>query len=172
MDYTPTGNPVDGALGDAAEIQAEFALIQAAIASKADSDSPVLISPELGNATATSVLTNSASVSGYTTGAGAAVTQLTSKSTGVTINKPCGKITTHNENLAAGAVAGFTVSNSLVSADDVIILTPKDGNGYKYRFSVYSVTNGSFVIAVKNDTAGPLAEALPINFAVIGSSES
>lgn len=42
---------------------------------------------------------------------------------------------------------------------DPIVLTPKDGNGYKYRFSVYSVNNGSFVIAVKNDTAGDLSEA-------------
>lgn len=55
MDYTPTGNPVDGALGDAAEIQAEFALIQAAIASKANSNSPTLVTPTLGVASATSI---------------------------------------------------------------------------------------------------------------------
>ena len=34
---------------------------------------------------------------------GGAVTQATSKSTGVTLNKPCGAITTHNAALADGA---------------------------------------------------------------------
>lgn len=33
---------------------------------------------------------------GYATGFGGTITQATGKSTGVTLNKPCGTITTHN----------------------------------------------------------------------------
>lgn len=163
---SPAGSDTVGTTMD------DYLRAHASIIARISAGTDALATPALGNATATSVLSNSAALSGYTTGAGGTVVQATSKSTAVTLNKPCGKITTHAENLAAGAVVGFTVNNSLVTADDVIVLTPKDGNGYKYRFSVYSVNNGSFVIAVKNDTAGDLAEALPLNFAVIAASES
>jgi hypothetical protein len=40
---------------------------------------------------------------GYSTGAGGAITQGTSKSTAVTLHKVCGSITMHNAALAAGA---------------------------------------------------------------------
>jgi hypothetical protein len=48
---------------------------------------------------------------GYATGAGASVTQLTSKSTAPpAINKDCGQIVTNNAALAAAGVVSFTVS--------------------------------------------------------------
>ena len=51
---------------------------------------------------------------------GGAVTQLTSKSTGVTLNKPCGAITLHNASLTGDAEVTFTVTNSEVAATDVV----------------------------------------------------
>lgn len=158
---SPAGSDTVGTTMD------DFIRAHASIIARISAGTDALVTPNLGAATAASVLTNTADLSGYTTGAGGSVTQSTNKSTAVTINKPCGRITTHAENLATGAVVGFTVNNSLVTADSVIVLTPKDGNGYKYRFSVYSVNNGSFIVAVKNDTAGDLAEAIPLNFAII-----
>ena len=46
---------------------------------------------------------------GYVTKQGAAVTQITSRATGVTINAMCGTITTDTTSLAAEASARFTV---------------------------------------------------------------
>lgn len=115
---------------------------------------------------------SSSDLVGYATGAGEAVVQATSKSTGVTINRPCGKITTHDASLAANAIVGFTVTNSVVRATDTIVVNVKDGNGYKYRVFPYSINNGSFVLGVQNVTAGALAEALPINFAILAAVDS
>jgi hypothetical protein len=49
---------------------------------------------------------------GYATGAGGAVTQATDRTTGVTLSKLTGQITTNNASLAAGAEAEFTVTNT------------------------------------------------------------
>ena len=47
---------------------------------------------------------------------GGAIEQLTSKSTGITLNSRSGKITTHNASLAANGVVSFTVTNSSITA--------------------------------------------------------
>lgn len=64
---------------------------------------------------------------GYTAGAGGTVTQATSKSTGVTLNKLSGRVTTHNAALAAGAEITFTVTNNTVAATDVPLLALQSG---------------------------------------------
>ncbi len=46
---------------------------------------------------------------------GGAVTQLTSKATGVTVNAPSGAITTDDASLAGNAEVTFTVTNSSVT---------------------------------------------------------
>ena len=105
---------------------------------------------------------------GYNAGAGGAVTQATSKSTAVTLNKVCGQITTHAASLAAGASVSFTVSNSQVAATDVVNLVLASGNAAagSYACQVDKVGAGSFVVSVKNASAGALAEALTFNFAI------
>ena len=108
---------------------------------------------------------------GYTTGAGGAVTQLTSKSTGVTLSTACGSITMHNESLAGGAEASFVVTNTQVAATDVIAVCCKtlgSGGTGTYIPAVTLVGAGSFTITVANvgATAG---EAVVLNFAVIKS---
>jgi hypothetical protein len=102
--------------------------------------------------------------SGYATGAGAAVTQATSRTTGVTINAPCGAVTLFS---AAGstAAASFTVTNSTVQATDVIVLSQRSGAN-KYVLLVTAVANGSFEVTVYT-TGGTTTEAPVINFAVI-----
>jgi hypothetical protein len=71
--------------------------------------------------TMTGAILSSGGGIGYTTGAGGAVTQLTNKSTGVTLNKLSGTITMNGAALAAAAIVTFTVTDSFVAATDVIV---------------------------------------------------
>ena len=108
---------------------------------------------------------------GYATGAGGAVTQLTNRTTGVTINKISGQITTNNASLAAEANAKFVVTNSTVAIGDVVVVSQQSGsNGGNTEVSVSVTTAGSFTINVSNNNAsGGTAEtgAIIINFAII-----
>lgn len=111
------------------------------------------------------LIEDSANGIGYGAGAGGTVTQLTSKSTAVTLNKPTGQITMHNAALGAGASVIFNVNNSLFGAADSVLLTPfANGN---YRVEPASSNTGVFTVRVTNVTGGSLSEAVVINFAII-----
>ncbi len=115
---------------------------------------------------------NPAAGIGYTgTAGGTAVTQITDRTTGVTINGLSGKITTINTSLAAEASAVFTVTNSSVAIGDVVILSQRSGKvGLNTDCVVTAVADGSFDITVINGNAsGGTAEtgAIVLNFAVI-----
>lgn len=101
---------------------------------------------------------------GYATGAGGTVTQATSRTTGVTLNKVCGQITLVS---AAGSAtaASFTVTNSAVAAGDVVIVNQKSGTD-KYVCLVTAVAAGSFVITFYT-TGGTTTEQPVFTFAVI-----
>lgn len=117
-----------------------------------------------GNVTAAS----SVGTSGYGTGAGGAVTQATSKSTGVTLSKPCGQITMHNASLAAGASVSFAVTNTLVTATDTVIIhRVSGGTDGSYSVRIDKIAAGSFTVTLVNESVGALAEAVVLNFAVI-----
>jgi hypothetical protein len=111
-----------------------------------------------------SILSNGLSGIGYATGAGGTVTQATSRTTGVTINKVSGAITMFS---AAGSAtaASFTVTNSAVAATDVIHLSQKSGTNL-YNFLVTTVAAGSFNITFFT-TGGTATDAPVINFVVI-----
>jgi hypothetical protein len=101
---------------------------------------------------------------GYATGAGGAVTQGSSRTTGVTIDKRCGAITMFT---AAGSAtaASFTVTNSTIGANDVIILNQASGTNL-YVLLVTAVAAGSFTVTFYT-TGGTASDAPVINFAVI-----
>jgi len=109
---------------------------------------------------------------GYGTGSGGTVTQATSKSTSVTLNKPTGKITTTADALASNTTVAFTFNNSLIAATDNVVFTFADGNGYQYLVWAYNMLAGSCTVALRNITAGSLSQALPINFAIIKGATS
>lgn len=113
---------------------------------------------------------------GYEAGDGAAVTQLTSRTTGVTINALTGQITTNNTALAAEAAAKFTVTNNKVQAGDAIAVSQKSGAvGAMTVVEVVAVADGSFDLSVMNNNpAAGVAEtgAIIINFTVIKGSAS
>ena len=105
---------------------------------------------------------------GYATAAQGAVTQATSKSTGVTLNKSMGRITMNAASLGAGASVTFTLTNNLISVNDVVIVTVSGGGtAGAYWPYVSSLAAGSAVIGLWNSTGGALAEAVIINFAII-----
>ena len=134
------------------------------------STSMALVTPVIGAATGTSLAVTSAITSsgtagiGYATGAGGTVTQATSRTTGVTLNKTTGAITFYS---AAGTTvaATFTVTNSTVAATDVIILNQKSGTDL-YDLMVTAVAVGSFNITFRT-TGGTTTETPVFNFAVI-----
>ena len=91
---------------------------------------------------------------GYGTGAGGTVTQLTSRTTGVTLDKITGEIV-----LFAGSISGheadeFTLTNNLIGANDAIMLCIKSGAAAGtrkyYQVHAVAVTAGSCVISVGN----------------------
>ena len=106
---------------------------------------------------------------GYSTAAQGTVTQATSKSTGVTLNKSSGQITMNNAALANGAVVTFTLTNNLLSAKDVIIVNVSGGaaTAGTYTALVASIGAGSAVLGLYNISAGSLSEAVVINYAII-----
>ena len=133
-------------------------------------NTPTLVTPVIGAATGTSLTatgviasTGTAGV-GYATGAGGAVTQGTSRTTGVTLDKTTGAITLFS---AAGTTSAttFTVTNSTVAATDVIILNQKSGTDL-YDLMVTAVAAGSFNITFRT-TGGTTTEQPVFNFAVI-----
>lgn len=110
---------------------------------------------------------------GYATGAGGSVTQSTSKSTGVTLNKLSGQITLNNASLGAGAEAAFTLTNSKIAANDVVVVAIKSGGtSGAYLAGVTATGSGSCEITLTNLTAGSLGEAVVLNFAVIKAVNS
>lgn len=105
---------------------------------------------------------------GYTAAAQGTVTQATDKSTAVTLNKSAGRITMNAASLGATTNVSFTLNNSLISANDTLILTISGGATVgAYNCWVNSLSTGSASITLRNTTAGALAEAVIINFALI-----
>jgi hypothetical protein len=141
--------------------------------SNCTSTSMVLTTPVLGAATGTSLsVTGNIVISGtgklgYTTGSGGTVTQATSKATGVTLNESTGQITLNAAALAADTTVSFTLTNTIIEANDILILNHiSAGTAGSYLLNAQSAA-GSASINVRNITAASLSEAIVISFAVI-----
>jgi hypothetical protein len=99
------------------------------------------------------------------------VTQSSSITTGVTINSPGGDIITVSLGTAASTTAGqFTVTNSFVKADSVVLANIIDYTG-STGFPVILVDDvaaGSFKITVRNVDTGAALNGIPtIGFAIM-----
>ena len=133
------------------------------------SASPTLVTPVVGVATGTSLAVTGALSSsgtagiGYATGAGGTVTQITSRTTAVTLNKICGSITMFS---AAGSAtaATFTVNNSTVAATDTIDICTKSSTNL-YNLLITAVGAGSFNVTFFT-TGGTATDAPVLNFSV------
>ena len=106
---------------------------------------------------------------GYTASAQGAVTQLTDKSTAVTLNKSAGRITMNNASLTTATNATFTLNNSYISSNDTVILTISGGQTTPGSYNVFAnaLGAGTVSITLRNISGGTLSEAVIINFALI-----
>ena len=105
---------------------------------------------------------------GYASAAQGAVTQLTSKSTGVTLNESMGQITMNGAQLNTLTNVTFTLTNNLISAKDVIILNVGAGaTSGAYNCWISSMSAGTCTITLRNISGGNLTEAVVINYAII-----
>jgi hypothetical protein len=91
---------------------------------------------------------------GYPTGTGGSVTQATSRTTGVTLNKITGQITLFAGSLGGHDADEFTLTNSTIAANDVVALCIKSGVAEAtrkyYQVNAVAVGAGSCVISVGN----------------------
>lgn len=128
-----------------------------------------------GNVTSSgAVLSSSASGgTGYTTGAGGAVTQLTSRSTGVTLNTVTGAITGINTSLAATTAVTFTVTDSAVAATDKILVHLASGGSVTTSYYCSAVAAGSFNITLYNENTVTADTTTPVmGFEVLKGSSN
>jgi hypothetical protein len=105
---------------------------------------------------------------GYRAGAGALVTQLTSKATTVIINKASGVIVSAADSLAAAADVQFQVTNNLVQPDDIPVVAVGGASAATglYEATVSKVDAGSFEVSLRN-VGATASEAVTINFALL-----
>ena len=113
------------------------------------------------------LLTSGTGGLGYGTGSGGTVTQLTSRTTGVTLSKLIGNITLFSTTTTAGQLTTFTVTNTNIAATDIILLRHiSGGNLGQYIFNTNAST-GSFTVSCYTPLAQTVAAAPVIKFIVI-----
>lgn len=124
---------------------------------KVDIDSGAIDGTTVGSTTPAAVkgTTVQATTSiGYPTGTGGTVTQLTSRTTGVTLDKITGEIVLFAGSLGGHDADEFILTNSTIAANDVIMLVIKSGvdpaTRKYYQVHAVTVSAGSCVISVGN----------------------
>jgi hypothetical protein len=132
----------------------------------------------VSGATSTAAITSSSTILangnsskiGYDTGAGGSVTQgAGAKTNAVTLNRPTGIIVTDNAALAANTAVTFNLSNSVIEATDIVIVSHISGGTLgSYNFATAPAA-GNTNIVIRNITAASLSEALTLRFIVIKS---
>jgi hypothetical protein len=111
---------------------------------------------------------------GYPTGTGGTVTQGTSRTTGVTLNKITGEIVLFAVGIAGHEADEFVLTNSTIEANDVIMLCVKNGGSLAagtrkyYATSVNTVGAGTCTISVGNIDNGAIPSESPtLQFVVL-----
>jgi hypothetical protein len=122
--------------------------------------------------TAGSVLSSGTAGVGYVTGAGGVVTQLTSKTTAVTLNKISGEITSNNASIPGDTVVSFALNNSTIANTDVMIINQVSvANIGLYNF-IANCQTGYANIHIHNVTNSAKADVIVIRYAVIKGAVS
>ena len=108
---------------------------------------------------------------GYCSCAFGTVTQLTSKSTAVTLNTPTGRITINNASLNNNSTVVFRMNNSTIITNDVVIVNISGGVGAAGDYLAYVADIGTgfadLALANRKGGGGALSEAVQITFVVI-----
>jgi len=111
---------------------------------------------------------------GYPAGTGGTVTQATSRTTGITLNKITGEIVLFAAGIAGHDADEFVLTNSTIEADDVIMLCIKNGGSLAagtrkyYVTQVNTVSAGACTISVGNISTGAITSESPtLQFVVL-----
>ena len=121
----------------------------------------------IGDVTSTNVDSTNVKASadlGYSSGG--TVTQATSISTGVTLNAPSGVITCQAHTFGNDDSQTFTLTNSHIDANDVVLVSFQTGHAELYT-TVSDVSAGSCDITIHNSHTGAGSVAPVLNFAII-----
>ena len=99
------------------------------------------------------------------------ITQITSIATGVTANGSAGVITTFSADTGAGAASAFTLTNSSIKADSIVLAQVIDyagtfGTGLPV-VAVDAIAAGSCSIVLMNPDAAALDNVVKIAFQVL-----
>lgn len=97
---------------------------------------------------------------------GGAVTQLTSRDTGVTLDTPSGTITLATVATTSGTLNKFTLTNSCIQDTDVVTVCMRNSGTGRYNVFVDRVVAGACDIRLQNQ-ATTVSEACSLNFAII-----
>lgn len=99
------------------------------------------------------------------------VVQAPNTTSAVTINTPCGLITTAAyAALAAGTTESFTVNNSTIETSDLVLVTVQDQSvtaGSYPAVNVSTVVDGSFLISVQNVGTVAMTGDIDIGYEII-----
>jgi hypothetical protein len=121
-------------------------------------------------ASGSSILSSGTQGVGYTTGAGGAVVQATSKTTTVPITKPTGTITLVGSSIGAGAISSFAITGSVIGATDQVVVTHESvGTLGAYSYNGRVTGAGAGAIDARNNTGGALSEAIVLRYSIIKS---
>lgn len=133
---------------------------------KTFSSSPIVPVPTLANQVISmgNIIEKTGAGIGYGTGSGGTVTQLTSKSTAVTLNKPCGRIITASDALVAGGSVVFIMNNSTYGSEDNVIVST---HSTSYSIEAKTGNVGVIYFILKNISGSSLSDAVSIKFTII-----
>ena len=95
----------------------------------------------------------------------------TSRTTGVTLNKPSGQITLFSQALAAGAANTFVLTNSTIAANDFIMLNHFSGGTLGNYVFAANTSAGQANVTVRSITT-VTAEAPVIQYVIIKGATS
>lgn len=134
---------------------------------------PLKLSKGTTEATGNLYLTGTGKL-GYNVGSGGSVTQLTSKTTGVTLNKPNGSITMNNSTLGANTTTVFALTNSTITPTDIVVCVLTGGVVVGSYYQVWASTgaSGACSIYLRNIHTASLSEAPVVQFAILKSATS
>lgn len=121
----------------------------------------------IGDVTAVNVNSTNVKASadlGYSSGG--TVTQATSIATGVTLNAPSGVITCQAHSFGNDDSQTFTLTNSHIDANDVVLVSFQTGHGELYA-TVSDVSAGSCDITIHNTHSAAGSVAPVLNFVII-----
>jgi len=128
-----------------------------------------------GNVTLTGaggISSNNSGKVGYGTGSGGTVTQVTDKTTGVTLNKASGEITMASTTLNGDSTVSFTMTNSVIANTDVMIINQVGGGNIGFYSFNAQCNLGTANIAVHNMTNTNRSDVIVLRYAVIKGATS